>query len=109
MLSLAQLAADRFATRERAREAVRTALRTVLVQRLARGTRVWVYGSLSQPGRFHEFSDIDIAIEDPSRSVDLAQLQNAISEGTGLEADVMRLEDSRLAPRIRREGELWTV
>jgi predicted nucleotidyltransferase len=109
MLSLAQIAADRFAARERARSKVRTELRAVLERHLARGTRVWVYGSLAHPGRFHEFSDIDLALEDPTRSVDLAQLQNAISEGTRLEADVMRLEDSRLAPRIRREGEAWTV
>ena len=103
------MAEERWRRRETARLEARRVLREKLSSLARNGTRFWVYGSLTKPGRFHENSDIDLAVEDPESVVNLARVQNAISEATGRESDVVRMEETRLAGRIRRDGELWTV
>ena len=50
--------------RQQAREQLRNAL-----HHLAPGEQVLIFGSLTQPGKFHESSDIDIAfVEEPRAS-----------------------------------------
>lgn len=109
MIQLQEANQLRFAARESERARVRAALRAVLANQLPQGTRVWVYGSLCNSGRFHEVSDIDIAVEDPHDRLRPFALIAAISETTGRAADVCRMEETRLAPAIRRAGELWIL
>lgn len=104
-----QLDSERLQAREHRRQAVRLCLREVLTRQLPRGTQVWLYGSLTQPGRFHDYSDIDLAICDPEERVHLSALQSAISAATHLEADVSRLSETRLARHIQRQGEPWIL
>ena len=52
--------------------------RSLLHAALARhvpGTVVWVYGSLVKPGRFHEWSDVDVALESLPAGMTLEYLQ----------------------------------
>ena len=62
MTLLQQLTRQRFEERERLRHEVRHRLREVLSQTIP-GRRVFVFGSLIQPGKFTEVSDIDLALE----------------------------------------------
>ncbi len=67
---------------------------------------VWVYGSLTKPGRFHEGSDIDLALEcEPPGGV--LKLMADLSERLGREVEVALLPETRLAGSIRREDERW--
>ena len=93
---------------ERARREILVALRAALV-RLAPGTVLWVYGSVTRPGGFGSYSDVDIAFESlpPGRS--LYAMQSLLSAACGRELDVCFLDESRLAGKIMREGERWTV
>ncbi|MEW6047679.1 MAG: nucleotidyltransferase domain-containing protein [Bacillota bacterium] len=70
-------------------------------------TRVWLFGSILDPGRFDERSDIDVACEGlpPERYLEAF----GVLESTGpLPFDLVRVESCSptLAARIRREGEL---
>lgn len=109
MVTLKQANRLRLAAREAERARVRAVVRSVLAKQLPQGTKVWVYGSLCKPGRFHEFSDIDLAVEDPDDLLRPFALMAAISEATMREVDVSRMEETRLARAIRREGELWIL
>jgi predicted nucleotidyltransferase len=71
------------------------------------GTPVWVYGSLVKAGRFHEWSDVDIAVESLPEGMTLEYLQSLLSAEVGREVDVCRLDRTRLRPVIEREGERW--
>lgn len=70
-------------------------------------TRVWLFGSILDPERFDERSDIDVACEGlpPERFLEAL----GVLERTGpFPFDLVRIEScsSELADRIRREGEL---
>ncbi len=97
------------AGRERERSMVIRRLREALVDLLPEGTSVWIYGSSVSPGRFHEGSDIDLAVEDPMSGIDLWKLLNELTRRTGRSMDICRIEETRLAEMIRRTGERWTV
>lgn len=86
----------------RTRELLQAAL-----ARHAQGTAVWIYGSLVKPGRFHEWSDVDLAFETLPAGESLEYLQSALSDEVGREVDVCLLECTRLRPVIEREGERW--
>ena len=43
------------------------------------GTVVWVYGSLVKPCRFHEWSDVDVALESLPAGMTLEYLQSLLS------------------------------
>lgn len=82
--------------------------RDVLRGALARhvpGTVVWVYGSLVKPGRFHEWSDVDVALESLPSDMTLEYLQSLLSAEVGREVDVCMLDRTRLAQEITRSGE----
>jgi len=70
--------------------------------------KVWAYGSATQPDRFHEDSDVDLAIEYLPTGISLYLLQSLLSEAAGCEVDVTILCESRLCEKILREGERWT-
>lgn len=71
------------------------------------GTAVWVYGSLIKPGRFHEWSDVDVALEALPAGMTLEYLQSLLSADVGREADVCLLDRTRLKPVIEGGGERW--
>lgn len=96
-------------TRERERARIAGCVRECLEELLPAGSHAWVYGSLIRPGRFHDGSDIDLAMEDTEGQIDLIPLMNELSRRTGRSVDLCRLSETRLAPVIRREGERWTV
>ena len=94
---------------ERERGLVRERLRAALAEFLPAGNRVWVYGSLTRPGRFREWSDVDLALEaePPGRSIYL--FMSLLAERCGRPVDVAILGETRLRETIERDGELWTV
>jgi predicted nucleotidyltransferase len=71
------------------------------------GTVVWVYGSLVKPGRFHEWSDVDVAIESLPAGMTLEYLQSLLSADVGREVDVCLIDCTRLRPVIEGSGERW--
>ena len=73
------------------------------------GTVVWVYGSLVKPGRFHEWSDVDVALESLPSGMTLEFLQSLLSADVGREADVCLMDRTRLRPVIEGGGERWIV
>jgi predicted nucleotidyltransferase len=70
---------------------------------------VWVYGSLVAPGRFHEWSDVDVALEWLPSGMTLEYLQSLLSADVGREVDVCLINRTRLKPTIERSGERWTA
>jgi predicted nucleotidyltransferase len=84
----------------------RAALRTSLARHVP-GTPVRVYGSLVKPGRFREWSDVDVAVESLPAGMTLEYLHSLLSADIGREVDVCLLERTRLRPVIEREGERW--
>lgn len=71
------------------------------------GTVVWVYGSLVKPGRFHDWSDVDVALESLPSGMTLEYLQSLLAADVGREVDVCMLDRTRLAKEITRSGERW--
>lgn len=69
-------------------------------------TEAYVFGSLAQPGRFTDHSDIDIAVTMPKdRFFDLAA---ELSRALHTDVDLIPLERCHFADKIRREGIRWT-
>lgn len=93
-------------SREILREQVRADLRRQLAD-LIPGIRVIVFGSLIHPGKFHERSDIDLALEHEPEFTNLYRLTGELMERLGRPVDIIDLSRSRLAEKIRREGEVW--
>ena len=69
------------------------------------GTAVWVYGSLVKPGRFHGWSDVDVALESLPAGMTLEYLQSLLSADVGREVDVCLIDRTRLRPVIEGSGE----
>jgi predicted nucleotidyltransferase len=67
----------------------------------------WIFGSVARPHRFHERSDVDIAIE-TSRPELLTEAIGRFSSLLERDVDVIDLASVPFADRIRREGVLWT-
>lgn len=84
----------------------RELLRAALARHVA-GTAVWVYGSLVRPGRFREWSDVDLAFEMLPDGMSLEYLQSLLSSAVEREVDVCLLRETRLRPVIEAEGERW--
>ena len=93
--------------REGLRQATLTALKRALRELLPR-QRCVVFGSLLQPGRFHEWSDVDIALWDRPPGVSEYRFQAELEERLRRPVDLVLLPESRLREKILREGELWT-
>jgi uncharacterized protein len=93
---LQQMEQERLQRRERLRAEVRRQLREV-------------FGSLTKPGRFHEESDIDLALESEPPGMSLYQLISRLAERLGRRVDVLLLHECRFRDKILREGETWTL
>jgi predicted nucleotidyltransferase len=92
---------------ERLRVSVRDDLHKAL-QDLIPGIRVIVFGSLTQPGRFTEHSDVDLALDAEPAAMSVYQLIATLSERLGRRVDVLLLPECRFREKILREGESWT-
>jgi len=69
--------------------------------------KAYIFGSLTRPQRFHQNSDIDIAVEQINPD-DFFSVISFISEATEREVDVIELNKCHFANRIRQSGILWT-
>ncbi len=67
----------------------------------------YIFGSVARPRRFHEHSDVDIAIE-TSRPERLAEAIGRFSSLLERDVDLVDLSAVPFADRIRREGVPWT-
>jgi predicted nucleotidyltransferase len=97
--------------RSRQREQVRRSTLTALKEAVAEllpSQRCVVFGSLLQPGRFHDKSDVDLALWDTPPGLSEYRLQAALEERLHRPVDLVLLPESRLREKILREGELWT-
>ncbi len=96
------------AREETARLTTREILRRELT-RLLPGHRVWLYGSITRPNRFHDWSDVDLAPEAEPGQISLLAVMGLLREALGREVDLAMISQTRLRDKIVREGELWIV
>lgn len=73
------------------------------------GQQVWLFGSITQPGRFNAASDIDLAIEALPGEMSLYTLTAQIETDVRRPVDVVYLPESRLRDKIIASGESWTA
>ena len=66
-----------------------------------------IFGSVTRPRRFHQHSDVDLAIE-TSRPELLTVAIGRFSSLLERDVDMVDLATVPFAERIRREGVLWT-
>lgn len=105
---LDQVLAERRAEWERRRVAMLARVMAVL-QEVAPEygvQRAYIFGSLAQPGRYGERSDVDIAVEWRG-GVGFFDLAAEVSRRIGQDIDIQPLDDIPFGDKIRREGILW--
>jgi predicted nucleotidyltransferase len=99
-----------------AEEAAREQVRTTFLRRTQEALmllgpkfgieRAYIFGSVTQPGRFHADSDIDIAVEAiPQESLFFAL--SAFMSALERNVDIVDLRTCPFAQRIRKSGLLW--
>jgi predicted nucleotidyltransferase len=109
MPSLLQEYADiRARSAERLRLEVKAEMQALL-RELLPGVPIMVFGSLTKPGKFSEYSDVDIALETEPPGMSVYQLSSLLAERLGRPVDVLLLPECRFRERIIREGEQWTL
>jgi predicted nucleotidyltransferase len=91
------------------RQRLLAALRAALEELLPRGEVVWIHGSLTQPGRFGDHSDVDLALERRPPAFSEYWLQGELELRLGRAVDVVLLPETRLREKIEREGLRWTL
>lgn len=69
--------------------------------------QAYLFGSLVKAGRFHEGSDVDVAVTDVEPEAFFG-LMGALSLALGRDVDLVDLRRCHFAQRIRAEGVLWT-
>jgi predicted nucleotidyltransferase len=104
---LQRLETERRERREELRQAVRAGLRDALRELLPQ-TPVRLFGSITQPYRFNEHSDVDLALEAEVPGLSIYQLISLLSERVGRRVDVLLLPECRFRDTILAQGELWT-
>ena len=67
----------------------------------------YVFGSLAKAGRYHEKSDIDVAVCWPGQG-SFFDLAAEVSRRLGQDIDILPLDKIPFADKIRREGIKWT-
>ena len=85
----------------------RRRLREALAE-LVPGQPIWLFGSLTKPGRFHDRSDVDLALADEPPSMSVGRLASELTDRLGRPVDLVLLDRCRFRDRILREGEQWT-
>lgn len=71
-------------------------------------TQAYIFGSLAQPGRFSDHSDVDVAVVDVANGRFFA-FAAALSLLLEREVDLLELHTCHFAAKIKREGVLWTA
>jgi predicted nucleotidyltransferase len=105
---LRQIETERRERREELRLSVRAGLRDAIRELLPR-TSVRLFGSITRPYRFNEFSDVDLALDAEVPGVSIYQLISLLSERLGRRVDVLLLSECRFRDKIIAQGELWTL
>jgi predicted nucleotidyltransferase len=100
---------ERARGREASRVAVCRELREALCDLLPQGSEVWVFGSVIEPGRFREHSDVDIAVTYLPAGRTEAWLQSELGLRLRRTVDVLNLDETGLRSKIKRMGERWTL
>lgn len=108
MTLLQQMDAERAVRRERLRLEARDRLKVALLQ-LRPAPKVILFGSIAQPGRFNEYSDVDLALENAPEHMSVYQLTSLLAEAIGRPVDVILLDECRFREKILREGETWML
>lgn len=105
LLIQAKMRERRRAEQERLR--IREELKRALHELLP-GHRCWLYGSITAAGRFRDWSDVDLAVDElPASGPSLYLLTSLLSERVGRPVDLVVIGETRLREKILREGELW--
>ncbi|HEY1769803.1 MAG TPA: nucleotidyltransferase domain-containing protein [Chthoniobacterales bacterium] len=99
---------ERKLARETLRQDLRARLRAAL-SHLLPGEKVFLFGSLAEPEKFNEYSDIDLALEAEPPGLSVFQLTARLMEETGHPVDVVLLEECRFRDKILSQGEEWTL
>ncbi|MGA1625470.1 MAG: nucleotidyltransferase family protein [Prochlorothrix sp.] len=68
--------------------------------------RGYLFGSITQAGRFTEYSDIDVAVESLGGQVSMA-ISSYLMTDLDRDVDLVPLDRCHFAAKIRREGILW--
>ncbi|MBO0348196.1 nucleotidyltransferase domain-containing protein [Phormidium pseudopriestleyi FRX01] len=68
--------------------------------------KAYIFGSVTQPYKFHSQSDIDIAVEEIN-SEDFFSVIGFISEALARDVDVIQMNQCHFAHRIREKGIVW--
>jgi len=71
-------------------------------------TTAYIFGSITQPQKFTQKSDIDIAVEQININ-DLFAVIGFVSEAVGRDVDVIEINKCHFANQIRQSGILWTT
>ncbi|PSB15808.1 signal peptidase [filamentous cyanobacterium CCP1] len=68
--------------------------------------RVYIFGSVTAPGRFRADSDIDLAIEQMAPEAFFAMM-GQLAEAFERDVDLVELRKCHFADRIRAKGVVW--
>ncbi|APB33961.1 signal peptidase II [Gloeomargarita lithophora Alchichica-D10] len=68
----------------------------------------YIFGSLTQPQKFHHNSDIDIAVEQINPD-DFFAVIGLLSETMGRNVDIIEVDKCHFGNRIKQAGIRWTV
>ena len=66
----------------------------------------YIFGSLTQPNKFHQNSDVDIAVEEINPS-DFFAVIGLLSETMERDVDIIEINKCHFGERIKQVGILW--
>lgn len=69
--------------------------------------QAYIFGSVTEPNRFHDQSDIDVAVEQINPK-DFFSAIGLLSEHLARDVDIIQLNQCHFANRIRQQGIPWT-
>ncbi|MFM6190665.1 MAG: nucleotidyltransferase family protein [Planktothrix sp.] len=69
--------------------------------------QAYIFGSVTESNRFHDQSDIDVAVEQINPEYFFSAI-SFLSEHLARDVDLIRLNQCHFANRIRQQGILWT-
>ena len=103
------MSAEASVRRRAERERLLALLRSELSTLLPAGETVWIFGSLTNPERFSEHSDIDLALVRRPLQFSEFWLQGELELRLGRRVDVVVLSETRLREKIENEGTKWML
>lgn len=103
------MSAEASVRRRAERERLLALLRAELSTLLPAGETVWIFGSLTNPERFSDHSDIDLALVRRPPPFSEFWLQGELELRLGRRVDVVILSETRLRGKIETEGVKWIM